>query len=49
MGMEITYTYYKALLTEIKKDKRSATKRDVIEYLNKNAGILGGVKFLTIG
>lgn len=48
MGMEISYTYYKELLTSIKKDKKNATKKDVIEYLNKTAGILHGVKFLTI-
>ena len=48
MRMEISYNYYKALLTEIKKDKKNATKKDVIEYLNKHAGILHGVKFLTI-
>ena len=48
MRMEISYLYYKTLLTEIKKDKKNATKKDVIEYLNKQAGILHGVKFLTI-
>ena len=48
MRMEISYLYYKMLLTEIKKDKKNATKKDVVEYLNKYAGILHGVKFLTI-
>ena len=48
MEYSIGYTYYKELLTSIKKDKKNATKKDVVEYLNKTAGIKGGVKKLTI-
>lgn len=48
MDYSISYIYYRNLLNEIKKDKKNATKRDVIEYLNRTAGIKGGVKKLTI-
>ena len=48
MEYSIGYTYYKELLNSLKKDKKNPTKRDVIEYLNKTAGIKGGVKKLTI-
>lgn len=48
MGMEISYVYYREIFNSIKKEKKSATKKDVIDYLNKSAGILGGVKFIKI-
>ena len=48
MEYSIGYVYYKELLNSLKKDKKNPTKRDVIEYLNKTAGIKGGVKKLTI-
>jgi len=40
----ISKTYYLALLNELRKSNKAANHRSVVDYLNKTAGILGGVK-----
>lgn len=40
----ISKEYYKNLLTELKKDNKNANHKTVVEYLNKTAGIKGGIK-----
>lgn len=40
----ISKTYYMNLLTELRKDNKTANHRSVVEYLNKTAGVLGGIK-----
>ena len=45
----ISKVYYMNLLIGMRKRNKNATHKDVVEYLNQTAGILGGVsqvKFL---
>lgn len=45
----ISKVYYLNILNSLKKRNKNATHKDVVEYLNQTAGILGGisqVKFL---
>ena len=44
MEYVISKIYYMALLTELRKDNKAANHRSVVEYLNKTAGVLGGIK-----